>query len=266
MFLLKAIVLAVVEGLTEFLPISSTGHLILAESVLSLSDKKSFNDAFVVLIQLPAILAVVVYFWKRLSPFTRDKEQRKRRFSLWFKVCAAFVPAAITGFLFDDYIESKLLYELPVAIALVLGGVAFIVVERLPLSPRFGLAEDIGLRTAIAIGVLQCLALFPGVSRSGASILGAMILGASRPAAAEFSFFLAIPTMVGAWALTVLKSGLAFTPAEWTALGVGSVVSFFVAYSVIAFLMRFVQQHRFTVFGYYRIVLGVLVLVVQFIR
>lgn len=266
MFLFKAIVLAVVEGLTEFLPISSTGHLILAESVLSLSDKKCFNDAYIVLIQLPAILAVVVYFWNRLWPFTRDTEQRRLRFSLWFKVCVAFVPAAIAGLLFDDYIESKLLSELPVAIALVFGGIAFIVLERLPLSHRFAHAEDIGWRTALGIGALQCLALFPGVSRSGASILGAMILGASRPAAAEFSFFLAIPTMAGAWALTVLKSGLTFTVTEWTALAVGSVVSFVVAYAVIAFLMRFVQQHRFTVFGYYRIILGGLVLVAQLMR
>jgi len=266
MFFAKAVILAVVEGLTEFLPISSTGHLILAESVLSFGENKTFVDAFIVLVQLPAIVAVVVYFWDRVSPLVRDREQRKTRIRFWAIICSAFVPAGIAGYLFDDWIEGKLLSEVPVAIALIIGGIVFIVVEKFTVPARFVRIEQVGLRTALSIGLIQCLALIPGVSRSGASIIGAMLLGASRPVAAEFSFFLAVPTMGAAWAYTVLKTGLTFTRGEWIALILGSVVSFLVAYGVIAFLMQFVQRHRFTVFGYYRIVLGFLVLLFLFLR
>lgn len=261
MFYVKALVLAIIEGLTEFLPISSTGHLILADSLLRLSENKQFVDAFVVLIQLPAILAVVVYFRNDLWPFGAGAEVRTQRFRLWLKVCAAFVPAAVAGYLFDDVIERKLLFEVPVAIALILGGIAFILIERGDLPIRFETVEAIAFRHAIAIGLFQCLALVPGVSRSGASIFGAMMLGAARPAAARFSFYLAIPTMGAAWAYTVLKTGLSFSAPEWIALVSGSAVSFAVAYAVVAFLMGFVQRHRFTVFGYYRIVLGAIVLI-----
>ncbi len=266
MFFVKAVILAIVEGLTEFLPISSTGHLILAESVLSFGENKTFVDAFIVLIQLPAILAVVVYFWDQVSPLVQDREQRRARMRLWAIICSAFVPAGIAGYLLDDWIESKLLSELPVAIALIIGGILFIVIEKRPVQARFVHMEQVGLGTAIGIGMIQCLALIPGVSRSGASIIGAMVLGASRPVAAEFSFFLAVPTMGAAWAYTVIKTGLAFSSEEWIALTVGSVVAFLVAYGVIAFLMQFVQRHKFTVFGYYRIVLGFLVLLFLFLR
>jgi undecaprenyl-diphosphatase len=256
---LNAVILAVVEGITEFLPISSTGHMILVENYLPVGTSEGFAEAFMVLIQLPAILAVVLYFWKDLWPFG-NKHGFNETILLWLRIGLAFAPAVVFGVLFDDYIEEKLFNPITVAIALVVGGVVLIVVERRKHTATIPTVHEIGWGTAFLIGLFQCLAMIPGTSRSAATIIGGLLLGASRPAAAEFSFFLAVPTMLGACVYTLLKHGLSFTPQEWGLVAVGSVVSFTVAYAVIAFLMRFIKRHTFIGFGWYRIALGLLVL------
>jgi undecaprenyl-diphosphatase len=255
----KAILLAVVEGFTEFLPISSTGHLILLDRLVQLSSDGDFTDAFIVMIQLPAILSVVLYFWKDLWPFHSEAGERRARFGLWLKIVLAFLPAALLGALFDDFMEARLFNPGVVAAALLVGGIALIVLEQRRTQGRFASARDIPARTAFFIGLIQCLAMIPGTSRSAATIIGAMLLGSTRVAAAEFSFFLAIPTMAGATAYTVAKRGLHFDALQWAVLGVGSVVSFLVALAVVAALMKFIQRHNFTVFGWYRIALALVV-------
>lgn len=257
---LKALLFAVVEGITEFLPISSTGHMIIVDEYVRLTSDKAFNDAFIVIIQLPAILSVVVYFWPTLWPFGKGREEQAKIIQLWSKIVVAFLPAAVLGFLFDDMIEAVLFNPFTVCIALIVGGIVLIAIERRRLPVRVDDPGQMGYGKAVAIGFFQCLAMIPGTSRSAATIIGAMLLGASRPVAAEFSFFLAIPTMLGATTLKILKNGLAFTGEQWMLLAVGSVVSFAVAYAVVAFLMSYVKKHDFKVFGYYRIVLGALVI------
>lgn len=259
-----AAILGIVEGVTEFLPISSTGHLILVEDFLHLGSNEAFKNAFTVIIQLPAILAVVVYFWKEMWPF--QGARTLGIFRLWVLTAVAFIPSAVLGLAFDDLIDAHLLKPFPVAMALLVGGVALIVLERRKTEPRITDLQHIAAPLAFAVGCFQCLALFPGTSRSAATIIGAMLLGLSRSAAAEFSFFLAVPTMLGATTLKVLKNGLAFTPHEWLLLGVGSVVSFVTAYFVVAFLMAYIRRHTFVAFGVYRIVLAVIVLAVLFLR
>jgi len=256
----KAIMLAVVEGFTEFLPISSTGHLILLDRIVQLSSDTDFTHAFIVVIQLPAILSVVLYFWKDLWPFHPDGAERQARFGLWLKIVLAFLPAAVLGVLLGDFLEAKLLHPAPIAAALLVGGIVLILLEQRRRPGRFATARDIPARTAFFIGLIQCLGMIPGTSRSAATIIGAMLLGSSRVAAAEFSFFLAIPTMAGATAFTVAKRGLHFDALQWAVLGVGSVVSFLVALAVVAALMKFVQRHNFTVFGWYRIALALVVI------
>jgi undecaprenyl-diphosphatase len=255
----NAVILGIVEGVTEFLPISSTGHLILVEDYLPLGGTKAFADAFMVIIQLPAILAVVLYFWGRLWPFGKDKNPVPT-IRLWFLIVAAFLPAAVLGFLLDKTIEKYLFTPPVVAAALIVGGVVLIVLEKIGLKHRFEKVEDFKFPSAVAVGFFQCLAMIPGTSRSAATIIGGMAMGAARPAAAEFSFFLAIPTMLGATALKVLKHGVSFSPHEWALLAVGSVVSFAVAYAVIAAFMRYIQTRSFIPFGWYRIVLGIIVI------
>lgn len=255
----KAICLAVVEGITEFLPISSTGHMILVQDYLQLDGGKSFVDTFLVVIQLPAILAVVVYFWNAIWPFGQGKDTAKI-ILMWTKVAAAFVPAAVLGALLDKKIEFYLFNPITVAIALVVGGVILILLERGKHREHILSVYDVGYLSAAGIGFFQCLAMIPGTSRSAATIIGAMLLGAARAAAAEFSFFLAIPTMLGATALKLLKHGVAFSGQQWMLLAVASVVSFLVAYAVIAAFMRYIQRRSFAVFGYYRIILGAAVL------
>lgn len=255
---IKAAILAVVEGVTEFLPISSTGHMILAENYLQLGSEE-FAKAFIVMIQFPAILSVMVYFWKELWPFGRDTDT-KESITLWLKTAVAFLPAAVLGVLLNDYIETMLENSVTVALALVIGGIILLAIEYRGIGGKLASVREITFGAAFLIGCIQCLAMIPGTSRSAATIIGAMLLGASRAAAAEFSFFLAIPTMAGATAFTLLKSGVGFSMHEWALLIVGSVVSFLVAYAVIAFLMNFVRRHSFAVFGYYRIVLGAVVL------
>ncbi len=265
MMILKAILIAIVEGITEFLPISSTGHMILVDDFLKLSENKTFTTAFEVIIQLGAIASVVVYFWKDLWPFAGSPERQKATWTLWMKVIVAVLPAVVLGLMFDDTIEAHLFNSKVVAITLLVYGIALIVLERFnakKASFKITSVSAIPFGLAIAIGCFQCLAMIPGTSRSAATIIGAMLLGLSRGAAAEFSFFLAIPTMVGATALTILKNGMAFSTFEWMVIGIGFLVAFIVAYAVIRFLMDFIRKHDFSVFGYYRIILGILVLIV----
>ncbi len=256
----KAILLAIVEGATEFLPVSSTGHLILVESFIKLSEDESFNNAFLVIIQLPAILAVLIYFWADLWPFMHTGEARRDRFTLWAKVFVAVLPAIVLGSLINDFLETHLFAPVPVAIALFVGGAILIVVERRTHRIHYETVADLPVRTAFYIGLFQCLAMIPGTSRSAATIIGAMLVGASRPAAAEFSFFLAVPTLFAATAYSLLRHGLEFTGEEWRLLIVGSVVSLIVAYAAIAGFMNYIRRRSFAVFGVYRMVLAGIVL------
>lgn len=261
---INAVILAIVEGITEFLPISSTGHMILVEDYLKLGSEEFAKD-FIVIIQFPAILSVVVYFWKELWPFGRATDT-KESITLWLKTAVAFVPAAVLGLLLNDYIEDMLDSSLTVALALVMGGVILLAIEYRGTGGKLASVHEISYQTAFLIGCIQCLAMIPGTSRSAATIIGAMLLGASRSAAAEFSFFLAVPTMAGATALTVLESGVGFSAHEWALLALGSAVSFLVAYAVIAFLMHFVRRRSFAPFGWYRITLGGVVLLLFLLR
>lgn len=263
-----SILLGIVEGVTEFLPISSTGHLILVEEWLGgkgVFANQTFSDAYKVIIQLGAILSVLVYFWPRLYPWSKNKTvaQRQETFALWLKAIVGVLPALLIGFVVDDYIEAHLFNPVTVAIALVVWGIVLIVLESRPQRPKFNDVAALSIQTVLLIGLIQCLAMIPGTSRSAATIIGAMLLGASRVLAAEFSFFLAIPTMAAASGysfLKLLKNGMSFGGHEMLVLGIGFVVSFLVAWAVIAFLMRFITRHDFRAFGYYRIVLGVIVL------
>jgi len=263
---IKALVLAAVEGITEFLPISSTGHLILVERGLQLTDDPTFNMAFIVIIQLPAILSVVIYFWKDLSPFVPEADDRRQKLTLWVKILVAFIPAVLLGPLVNDFLEVHLLAPVPVSIALLVGGIILIMIESQPREPTVSSVAEITFKTALIIGLFQCLAMLPGTSRSAATIIGAMLLGTSRPVAAKFSFFLAIPTMLGATVFTLVKNGLDFTAQEWTILTVGSVASFIVAYAVIAVFMGYIRRGSFAVFGYYRIALAAIVLTFYFLH
>ena len=258
------------EGVTEWLPISSTGHLILLNEFITLNVSDEFRSMFDVVIQLGAILAVIVLFFHKLNPFspTKSEGEKKQTWQLWFKVVAAIIPSGIVGVLFDDWIEAHFHNATVVAIALIVYGVAFILVERRN-ARRVGgkTVEDvyaIDYKTALLIGCFQCLSLIPGTSRSGSTILGAILIGVGRSAGAEFSFFMAIPTMLGASAIKGLKfllSGVAATGTEIGVLIVGCVVSFVVSLLVIRGLMEYVRKHSFSAFGVYRIILGVVVLV-----
>lgn len=270
MELLKAVLFGIVEGVTEWLPISSTGHLILLNEFITLNVSDEFRSMFDVVIQLGAILAVIVLFFHKLNPFSPRKTEgeKKQTWQLWFKVIAAIIPSGIVGVLFDDWMEAHFHNATVVSIALIVYGVAFILVERRN-ARRVGgkTVEDvyaIDHKTALLIGCFQCLSLIPGTSRSGSTILGAILIGVGRSAGAEFSFFMAIPTMLGASAIKGLKfllSGVAATGTEIGVLIVGCVVSFVVSLLVIRGLMEYVRRHSFSAFGVYRIILGVVVLV-----
>ena len=270
--LLKAVLFGIVEGVTEWLPISSTGHMILLDEFIKLNVSEAFYEMFQVVIQLGAIGAVILLFFHKLNPFAPSKTpaQKKNTWQLWFKVVVAVLPSALIGLLLDDWMDEHLYNYVVVAIALVVYGVAFLYLEKHN-HPKAATLSDvyaIDYRTALLIGAFQCLALIPGTSRSGSTILGAIILGVGRSAGAEFSFFLAIPTMLGASALKVLKyaldimDGAAAVPTgtEIAVLGVGCVVSFLVSVLVIRGLMEYVRKHSFRMFGLYRIVLGLAVL------
>ena len=266
--ILKAVLFGIVEGITEWLPVSSTGHLILLNEFVRLNVSEEFGSMFDVVIQLGAILAVIVLFFHKLNPFAPSKSEteKKQTWNLWFKVIAAILPSGVVGVLLDDWMDAHLHNGIVVSIALIVYGIAFILVERRNQGKRLkviGDVHDIDYRTALLIGAFQCLSLVPGTSRSGSTILGAILIGGGRSAGAEFSFFMAIPTMLGASAIKGLKfilSGVAVTGTEIGVLIVGSVVSFIVSMLVIRALMEYVRKHSFSAFGVYRIVLGIIVL------
>ena len=283
--LLKSFILGVIEGITEWLPISSTGHMILFDEFITLKASDAFKDMFFVVIQLGAIIAVILLFWNKLWPFHLKKTEVKPyfknengftklcnnyvyvdRFILWLKILIASVPAAILGLLFDDQIDAMLTGNLRayiVAAALIFYGILFIIIESLKIKGKVENLDALSYKTAFFIGLIQCLALVPGTSRSGSTILGATLLGLSRTAAAEFSFFLSIPAMVGGSAIKVLQffaDGNTFTSSEIAILLVGTVTAFIVSVLAIKFLLSFIRKHDFKSFGYYRIVLGIIVI------
>ncbi len=282
---LKSFVLGIIEGITEWLPISSTGHMILFDEFITLNTSNAFKDMFFVVIQLGAILAVIILFWNKLWPFHLKKTVVKPffketntftkfcnnyvfvdRFILWFKIALASVPAAILGLCFDDQIDAMLTGDFRafvVAGALIIYGILFIIIESLHLKGKFNDLGTLSFKTAFFIGAIQCLALVPGTSRSGSTILGAMLLGLSRTAAAEFSFFLSVPAMVGGSGIKVLKyllDGNWFSFSEIIILIVGTLTAFIVSVLAIKFLLSFIRKHDFKAFGYYRIVLGIIVI------
>lgn len=261
---IKIIILGIVEGITEWLPISSTGHMLLVDEFLQLNMSPAFKEMFFVVIQLGAILAVVVLFWNKMFPFDFGGGPviKKDTFSLWFKVVVAFLPSAVMGLLFDDILEKYLSTPVVIATMLILYGVLFIVVENASKTRTSSTATlgQITYRTALIIGMFQVLSLIPGTSRSGATIVGALLIGVSRVAAAEFTFFLAVPTMLGASAFKLLKFGFDFSGQELMTLALGMIVAFFVSVLAIKFLMGYIKKHDFKVFGWYRIGLGAVVL------
>lgn len=270
--LLKVIFLGIVEGVTEWLPVSSTGHMLLVDQFLQLHMSESFKEMFFFVIQLGAIMAVVVIFWKKMFPFQfKDRSQpiiKKDTFILWFKVVIACIPGAIVTLCFDDYVDAHFHTPLVIAATLVFYGVVFIAVEiwNKKQTPTTKELADISFLTALLIGVFQILSIVPGTSRSGATIIGALLLGVSRVAAAEFTFFLAVPVMFGMSALKIFKFGFDFTSSELAALGVGCLTAFLVSMLVIRFLMSYIRKHDFKLFGWYRIVLGLLVILIFAIR
>lgn len=266
--LLKAVLFGIVEGITEWLPVSSTGHMIILDEFIRLDCTPEFWEMFLVVIQLGAIMAVVILFWNKIFPFQfRDKSRpviEMDKIMLWLKIVVACIPAAVVGLLFDDVFEALFYHAIPVALALIVFGVAFIVVERRNKGKKAKIRKlnDITFQTAFLIGIFQLIAaIFPGTSRSGATIVGALLIGVSRSVAAEFTFFLAIPVMFGASLLKLVKFGFTFTTLEAGELIIGMLVSFFVSIFVIKFLMDYIKKHDFQIFGWYRIVLGAIVII-----
>lgn len=264
---IKAIIFGIIEGITEWLPISSTGHLILANEFLKIKESAEFMTMFNVVIQLGAILAVVVLYFRKLNPFALSKslEEKRDTWSLWFKVIVAIIPSGIIGVFLDDWLDATFYNFISVAIVLIVYGIAFIVVERNKrgVTPKIGTLNQISYRFAFLVGMFQVLALIPGTSRSGSTILGGIILGGSRFVSAEFSFFLGIPTMFGASLLKISKffmAGNTFSSESLMILLTGTIVSFIVSILAIKFLMSYIKKHDFTVFGWYRIVLGIILI------
>ncbi|HIR57777.1 MAG TPA: undecaprenyl-diphosphate phosphatase [Candidatus Gallacutalibacter pullicola] len=265
MEILKAALLGIIEGITEWLPISSTGHMILADEFLHLNVSPEFLEMFLVVIQLGAILAVVVLFWGRLWPFTTPSNGwiRKDTFLMWFKILAACIPAAVVGLLFDDKINELFYNYWTVAAALIIFGILFIVIENRnkTLRPKINSIAEITWKAAFLVGIFQLIAaVFPGTSRSGATIIGGILIGMSRVTAAEFTFFLAVPVMLGASLLKLVKFGFVFTSSELVILLTGMIVAFVVSILVIKFLLSYIRRHDFKIFGWYRILLGAVVL------
>ncbi len=264
--ILKVIVLGLVEGFTEWLPISSTGHMILVNELIHLNQPDSYYEVFEVVIQLGAILAVVTTFFREIWPFARQKNGSvgvlPSKINLWVKIIVACLPAAVIGILFDDLLNKYLYNGFVVALMLILYGIFFILIENRneTFSFRIKKLQDLDLRTAFIIGLFQCLALIPGTSRSGATILGAMLVGVARTPASEFSFFLSIPVMFGASLLKLVKHGFGFSGPQWFYLILGMVVAYFVSVYCIDFLMKYIRTHSFRIFGWYRIALGIIVL------
>ena len=262
--IIKTIILGIVEGITEWLPISSTGHMILVDEWIKLGFSDAFMEMFLVVIQLGAILAVVVLFFHKLNPFSLKKtiEEKQATWQIWFKVVVGVLPAAVIGILFDDWLFDNLYNYITVAIMLVLYGILFIIIERRnkDKQPTITSVADLSYKTALFIGLFQVLSLIPGTSRSGATILGAIILGTSRFVAAEFSFFLSIPVMFGASALKLYEYAPNFSGPDFIVLVFGMAVSFVVSIITIKFLLGYIKKHDFKVFGWYRIILGIIVI------
>lgn len=265
--LIKSLIFGIVEGITEWLPVSSTGHMILLDEVMTLSMSEEFMEMYLVVIQLGAIMAVVLLYWNKLWPFTTPKKGwlKKDIFFMWIKIVVACIPAVIVELAFGDYLEELFYNYITVSIMLILFGVLFLVVENWNKSrtSKVNTIAEISYQTAFLIGVFQLIAaVFPGTSRSGATIIGGLLLGLSRTIAAEFTFFLAVPVMFGASFIKIIKFGFDFTPLEAGVLAVGMISAFLVSVLVIRFLMGYIKKHDFKVFGWYRIALGILVLVV----
>ncbi len=263
--LLKVVVIGIIQGITEWLPISSTGHMILADELLRLNVSDEFMEMFRVVIQFGSILAVVVLYFKKLNPFALSKSKAEKRdtWTLWFKVLVGIIPAGVVGVLLDDWLDEHLYNYVTVAAALIIYGILFIVIEKRNKNrslPTKTLSE-LTYKKALAIGAFQMLSLIPGTSRSGSTIIGASILGCERPVAAEFSFFMAIPVMLGASLLKLVKFGFDFTSTELIVMAVGVVTAFVVSIAAIKFLMDYIRKRDFSVFGWYRIVLGIIVLI-----
>lgn len=259
----KAIFLGIVQGITEWLPVSSTGHMILVDQFLHLAGSKKFIDTFLVVIQFGSILAVLILYFNKLNPFSTRKspKAKKATWDLWIKVLIAVLPSGIIGVLFEDQIDRIFFRPSVVAAALIIYGIIMIWIENRHKRPGITKFSQVSYKTALLIGLFQCLALVPGTSRSGSTIIGATLLGTSRYIAAEFSFFLAIPTMLGASLLKLLKAGFAFTGFEWFIMLLGSLVAFIVSVIVIKFFMSYIKKHDFKAFGVYRIVLGIIVFI-----
>lgn len=263
---LKVVFLGIVEGITEWLPISSTGHMLLVDEFIKLNVSDAFKDMFFVVIQLGAILAVVVIFWNKMWPFQMPKESqsiiKKDRFALWFKVVVSCIPGAAVTLLFDDYVEAHFHTPVVIAIALIFYGIAFIIIENRNKNKvaRINTLEEISYKDAFLIGVFQVLSIVPGTSRSGSTIIGGLLMGISRVAIAEFTFFMAVPVMFGLSAIKIIKFGFNFTHTELAILIWGMVIAFTVSIIVIKFLMSYIKKHDFKIFGWYRIILGIVVL------
>ncbi len=263
----KVFLLGVIEGITEWLPISSTGHMILLDNILSINATKEFKEMFFVVIQLGAILAVVILFWSKMFPLKKNEqgkiEVQKDTLTLWLKTIVAIIPSGVVGILFDDWMEEHLHTPLVIALALIVYGVLFIVIEIINKNRKeiTSSVNDISYKTALYIGLFQILSLVPGTSRSGATIMGALLLAVDRVSAAEFTFFMAVPTMFGASLIKLLKFGFSFSKTEILILAEGTIVAFITSLFVIKFLMSYIKKKDFTVFGIYRITLGVLIII-----
>ncbi|MEG0799512.1 MAG: undecaprenyl-diphosphate phosphatase [Bacilli bacterium] len=262
MEIIKVIILGIIEGITEWLPISSTGHMILFDEFIKLSFSAEFKEMFFVVIQLGAVAAVAVIFFKRLWPFKESKSESKKTWNLLFKIVVGCLPLAIVGFLFDDFIDKYFYNYIVVALMLIIYGIIFIVVENKCKDKSFKVTDinKMSYKTAFMIGLFQVLSIIPGTSRSGATIIGGMLLGTSRTVAAEYTFFLALPVMLGASLLKIIKFGFVFSSIEIICLIVGVITAFVVSLLIIKFLINYIKKHDFKVFGYYRIFLGLIVL------
>ena len=268
MDIIKSILLGIIQGISEWLPISSTAHLLLFNNLFPLAVSTEFFDLFKVVIQLGSILAVIVLYFHKLNPFSSKKTQaqKKETYSLWLKVLVASIPAAVVGLALDDLIDTVLSRWYVFAATLIIYGILFIWMESRDKTPRIHNFSEMNYKTALIIGAFQMLALIPGTSRSGATILGAVLLGSSRYIAAEFSFFMAIPVMFGASAVKLIKFGFDYTPSELAILFTGFIVSFIVSVLVIRFLINYIKKHDFKIFGYYRIILGVVVILAGLLK
>lgn len=266
--IVKAIIFGVIQGITEWLPVSSTGHMLLADEFLQLQFSQEFVNSFFVLIQLGSIMAIVVIYFKDLWPFDfkhTTKDDRKKTWLLWAKIIVACIPAGVLGVLFDDVVDQIFYNPITIAITLILYGIGFLIVESLHIDEEIHTRDNIDFITAFNIGLFQCLALIPGTSRSGSTILGSRMIGVNRTAAAEFSFFVAIPVMAGASLLKIIKMNFALSLLEWAVMAVGAIVAFVVSLVVVKLMMNFIKKHSFKCFGIYRILLGIAIILYFYI-